>query len=106
MYSKGRRKGTIRFSVKPQGSPQEVAVAGDFSHWRPLAMRRQMDGTFARTARVAGVTFEYKFLIDGQWQIDPDHSHWAVSPLGSVNSLGFSPNGGRPARPPQAPKGA
>jgi 1,4-alpha-glucan branching enzyme len=106
MYSKGRRKRTIRFSVKPQGSPKKVAVAGDFSHWRPLVMRRQADGTFARTARVAGVTFEYKFLIDGQWQIDLDHSNWAVSPLGSVNSLGCSPNGEEPARRPQTRKGA
>jgi len=106
MYSKGRRKGTIRFSVNPQGSPHKVAVAGDFSHWQPLAMRRQADGGFARTARVAGETFEYKFLVDGQWQTDPDHSHWAVSPLGSVNSLGFSPNGEEPARRPQPRNGA
>jgi hypothetical protein len=34
-------------------------------------------------------TFEYKFLVDGEWTTDPDHGSWTLSPIGTLNSLGF-----------------
>lgn len=88
MYQKGQRKGTVRFMLRVDGSPRAVEVAGDFSGWKPLAMKKCPDGTFARDVTVAPGTFEYKFLVDGQWIKDPDHSRWAANGLGDVNSVG------------------
>jgi 1,4-alpha-glucan branching enzyme len=86
MYSRGKKKGVVRFAVKPRGSPGKVLVAGDFNGWRPAPMRKQKDGTFVRNAVVATETFEYKFIIDGQWTTDPDNSDWTLNPYGTFNS--------------------
>ena len=103
MYGNGRRKGTVRFTFKPQGAVSEVAVTGTFSGWQPLAMRRRGDGVFARTVPAAGRTFEYRFVIDGEGIADPDHRTWVVSPAGALSSLGFF----RDSRPMSArPDGA
>ena len=88
MYDKGRKKGTVRFAVRPGDDARDVSVVGDFSDWRPVAMKKQKDGTFVRNVPVARGTFEYKFIVDGRWVTDADRSQWSVSPLGTVNSVG------------------
>jgi len=88
MYSKGK-KSTIRFAIKPTGSVKEVRVAGDFNDWRPVALKKQNDGTFAVNVPCVRDSFQYKFIVDGQWVTDPDHSHWASNPFGTVNSIGY-----------------
>ena len=87
MFEKGRRKGTTRFAVKPEGAARAVAVAGDFSAWKPLGMRRQKDGVFVLNVPTAKASFEYKFLIDGTWVTDPDNPHMAPDPFGTFNSV-------------------
>ena len=72
MYAKGRRKGTIRFKLRADEGSHKAAVAGDFSRWRPVAMRRQKDGSFAATVAVAPGRYEYKFLLDGDWVHDTE----------------------------------
>lgn len=91
MYAKGRKKGTIRFSVRPGDSARKVCVAGDFTEWRPLTMRRQKDGTFVKILPVAAGTHEYKYLVDGRWLADPDNSVWARNCYGTINSVLRSP---------------
>ena len=88
MYDKGRKKGTVRFAFKPPKGAQTVAVAGDVSEWRPIDMKKQKDGTYVRHVAVDLTSFEYKFLVDGQWIKDPDHSAWAANCVGSFNSVG------------------
>lgn len=86
MYDKGRKKGTVRFSVKPLGGAKKVSIAGDFNDWQPAPLRKSKD-EFALTLPVAGGTHEYKFLVDGQWIVDPDNSAWALNPYGTLNSV-------------------
>ena len=86
MFKKGTKKGTIRFSLKPAASAGKVEVAGDFNGWIPLEMKKQK-GTFAVTVNAPPGTYEYKFIVDGDWQVDPDHSSWALNPFGTLNSV-------------------
>ena len=88
MYSKGK-KSTIRFAIKPTSSAKEVLVAGDFNDWRPVAMQKQNDGIFSLNVPCVRDSFQYKFIVDGQWVRDPDHSNWAANPFGTMNSIGF-----------------
>jgi len=88
MYEKGRKKGMVRFALRVDGAPRAVAVAGDFSDWQPVGMKKQKHGTFVRHVPVGLDSFEYKFLVDGRWIKDPDHSTWAANCLGSFNSVG------------------
>lgn len=87
MFSKGRKKGTIRFAVKPGPDIERVALAGDFNGWRPKPMRKQKDGTYVAHVELASGSYEYKYLFDDQWVVDPDSEMWSCNPYGSVNSL-------------------
>ena len=87
MFGKGGKKGTVRFTVRPDGGARKVQLAGSFNDWKPVAMRKQKDGAFAFLATIPPGTYEYKFIVDGQWVVDPDNSAWALNPYGAMNSV-------------------
>ena len=87
MFSKGQRKGTIRFQIKTPNNAKKVSLAGDFNNWTPTPMRRQKDGSFAVTVKLGAGTHEYKFIVDNDWVVDPDNGAWALNPFGTVNSV-------------------
>ena len=87
MIEQGSKTGTFRFSIKPGSDAKKVQLVGDFSEWKPMAMTRQKDGAFAATVRLAPGTYEYKFVVDGQWRVDPDNGAWALNPFGTLNSV-------------------
>jgi len=87
MFTKGQRSGTIRFSFRSPNDAQKVLVAGSFSQWKPLTMKRQKDGSFALTVTVPSGTHEYRFIVDGSWTTDPDNDSYVLNPYGSVNSV-------------------
>ena len=87
MYEKGRRKGTVRFKVGAGRGIRKAALAGDFNRWKPAAMRKQADGSFAVTVALAPGRYEYKFLIDGDWAHDADVPAAAINCYGTVNSV-------------------
>jgi 1,4-alpha-glucan branching enzyme len=64
-----------------------VLVAGSFSQWKPLPMKKQRDGGFAVTVPVPSGTHEYRFIVDGNWTTDPDNDSYVLNPYGSVNSV-------------------
>jgi 1,4-alpha-glucan branching enzyme len=87
MFYKVPRKKAIRFRYLPHGKAQRVEIAGDFNDWQPVRMRKQQDGAYAIDIQVANGTCQYKFISDGNWVTDPDHSEWAPNPFGSMNSV-------------------
>jgi 1,4-alpha-glucan branching enzyme len=91
MYNKQHGKKTILFEVRPAGQAGDVRLAGSFSNWQPVEMKKRKDGKFVCQVPVPPGTFEYKYLVDGKWITDPDHSRWALSPLGTINSMGETP---------------
>jgi len=86
MVKKGRRKGTYRFTLTPNGEARKASVAGDFTGWGPVAMRRR-SGAFGVTVALPPGCYQYKFVVDGQWVTDPDNSDWGVSDIGTINSV-------------------
>jgi len=86
MMTKGQKKGSVRFSLKQDGA-KKVQLAGDFSDWKQLPMRKQKDGSFAINVELRLGSYEYKFVVDGQWMVDPDNGAWALNPFGTMNSL-------------------
>jgi len=90
MYQPGRKKGMLQFSYRPSEPALEVAVAGDFSGWEPLVMRRMSDGTFVRNVSGLPCRCEYKFFVDGRWRHDPDHNRTVKNTYGSLNSVAES----------------
>ena len=89
MYTKGRKKGTIRFAIDPGNGARSVLLAGDFNQWQPARMRRRKGGGFAAVVPLGPGTYEYKFVVDEHWLLDRDHSSWAANPYGTLNSVAY-----------------
>jgi 1,4-alpha-glucan branching enzyme len=87
MYEKGRKKGTMQFSVALTNGAEEVTLVGDFTSWKPLAMKKQKNGRFMATVPLPTGVYEYRFVADGEWLSDPDHSHLVPNPFGTLNSV-------------------
>ena len=64
----------VRFTIEAP-SARDVLLAGDFTDWEAHArkMRRLRRGslTFVTTVKLPAGTYEYKFLVDGEWLEDP-----------------------------------
>lgn len=87
MYTKGRRKGTIRFSIKLPSQAGNVQVAGEFNDWTPTRLRKGKEGVYVTHVRVEhpGI-YEYKYVVDGQWLTDPENKE-TVSNVFGKNSV-------------------
>ena len=86
MVKKGRREGTLRFTLAPNGEARKAFVAGDFTGWESVAMRKR-SGIFGVTIALPPGCYQYKSIVDGHWMKDPDNSDWDVSDMGTVNSI-------------------
>ena len=87
MLTKGNKKGTIRFTLKPSNSPKIVQLAGDFNNWKPIQMRRETNRVFAIDMPLRSGTHQYKFIIDEQWVPDPDNTLSTPNSYGTTNSV-------------------
>jgi len=94
MFQKVRKSGTVRFSLRAVAGVRKACLAGDFTGWQPVAMRKR-NAVFSITLPVQPGRHEYKFILDGRWQTDPDHSRWAANAYGTVNSVITAPPKGR-----------
>jgi len=87
MVTKGQKKGTAKFSVTPGDETKTVALAGEFTDWKPVAMKKQKNGSYTVTVPLSPGNYQYKFILDGQWASDPDNDLWAPNCYGSLNSV-------------------
>jgi 1,4-alpha-glucan branching enzyme len=83
----GKRRIRFECSAAP-GS--EVCVAGSFNDWDPAATPlRETDsaGLYRRNLLLPPGRYEYKFVVNGTWCVDPLCTHWQANDLGSLNSV-------------------
>ena len=68
----------------------EVYLAGDFNGWDPKGTKmtdKKGDGIYSATVLLAPGEYEYKFLINGTWCVDPNCKEWRQNSLGTLNSV-------------------
>ncbi len=79
----------VTFQVRAPGAKQ-VYLAGDFTHWQAQAKRmtrkRDQSGVFAASITLSPGTYEYKFIVDGEWREDPA-SPSRMNSFGASNSV-------------------
>ena len=66
-----------------------VCLAGTFNHWQPESKTLQSSGVghwWKDTALEPG-TYEYCFVVDGKWMLDPLARESVPNPFGGRNSL-------------------
>jgi len=78
----------VTFSYKaPQA--QSVLLAGDFTGWQqaPLEFKKQKSGLWKKTVSLPAGRYEYRLLVDGQWQDDPGCSERHPNQFGGHNCV-------------------
>ena len=68
------------------GNVKEVCLAGDFNNWKPEPMTKCENG-FQATVKLAPGVYQYKFVVDGLWKVDPSAKGSARNDFGTTNSV-------------------
>lgn len=65
----------------------KVFLAGDFTEWQNYAipMLAKNNGGWQAAVRLEPGTYNYRFIVDGQWMNDPTCGACAPNPFGSQN---------------------
>ncbi|HEX5220552.1 MAG TPA: glycogen-binding domain-containing protein [Verrucomicrobiae bacterium] len=82
------RKLSVHFELfSPEA--HEVCIAGSFNDWEPETgkMFQQGNGKWVRNLTLKPGTYEYRFVVDGKWEADPNADHTVMNPYGERNSL-------------------
>jgi 1,4-alpha-glucan branching enzyme len=66
---------------------REVYVAGTFNDWTTRPLKKQKNGQWSTFVNLAPGTYEYRFVIDGEWCEDPAAEEQRVNPFGGCNSV-------------------
>lgn len=68
---------------------RQVKVAGDFTDWdlNPLELIPDEDGIWEITVALPPGRYAYRFLVDGQWQDDPNCCDGELNPFGTWNAV-------------------
>jgi 1,4-alpha-glucan branching enzyme len=89
-YSTTQVKRKVLFKLTaPAGSA--VSVAGTFNKWdpkaNPMKATAAQPGAFSATVPLLPGKYEYKFVVNGDWQVDPACRESVDNKLGSRNSV-------------------
>ena len=77
-----------KFELKAPAA-KKVRLVGDFNAWdaKGLTMRKTRTGSWNLGLNLKPGSYEYKFLVDGEWWTDPANSNTRSNTFGSVNSV-------------------
>jgi chromosome partitioning protein len=84
------REVTVRFADTQAG---DVRIAGDFNGWVPDKGVRSVieaeDGSrvWTKILHLPPGTYQYRYVVDGEWREDPDNTNTTPSATGRVNSV-------------------
>ena len=84
--TKGKRV-QFTFSAEPASW---VYVAGTFNDWDPERNRMRSNpgtGEYRTSLVLPPGRHEYKFVVNGEWHVDPNCADWVPNSHGSLNSV-------------------
>lgn len=82
-------KKRVVFSVAAEPG-STVGVSGSFNNWDPIGRPmtdKKGDGNYTATVLLAPGVYEYKFIVNGTWSVDPNCTEWVQNSLGTLNSV-------------------
>jgi 1,4-alpha-glucan branching enzyme len=81
-----RRRVTFSYEAS---TAEEAILMGDFNDWNPEKhpMKNDGKGTWKKTVLLFPGAYEYKFLIDGKWRVDPQNDQTRVNRFGTKNNI-------------------
>ncbi len=84
-----RKKKVFTFTLRAPEA-REVILVGDFNGWdvnNGIRMKRTDDGVWTAGVELTSGRYEYKFVVDGEWKLDPENNQTVANGLGSLNSV-------------------
>jgi 1,4-alpha-glucan branching enzyme len=86
--NKNAQKRRITFKLEASGS-KEAILAGDFNSWdtKKHIMKRDNKGRWSKIVTLAPGSYEYKFIVDGEWQNDPSNDQVVPNSFGTLNNF-------------------
>ena len=66
---------------------EQVFVSGVFNDWQATPLTREGNRDWKATVSLVPGRYEYKFVVDGQWKIDPRSHHTSANGFGTLNSV-------------------
>ena len=88
MQKNKTQKRRVTFKLEASEA-REAILVGDFNSWDVKKHRMKADGK-GRWAKIVTLThgrYEYKFLVDGEWQNDPNNEQVVPNSFGTLNNL-------------------
>lgn len=82
------KKTETEFSlVAPQAG--SVFLSGDFNMWNHSShpLKKGKDRKWKISLSLDPGQYQYRFLVDGEWQNDPSSTEWVANPFGTSNCL-------------------
>jgi hypothetical protein len=76
------------FVLKGFQNAKEVIVTGTFNNWDEKGMRMSFqNGIWLLPVNLKQGRYSYKFIVDGQWIIDPNNPYYEENQFGTDNSV-------------------
>ena len=94
------------FAYDAGGKVGSCCLAGEFNDWNPTADAMtdpDGDGVYTVSLDLAPGSYQYKFVVDGNWFADPAATESAEDGFGGENSVVTVGAGGGGAAPPPPP---
>ena len=78
----------VNFSLEAPRA-HEITIAGDFNQWNPRShpMKKDRKGIWKISLTLPPGVYQYRFLVDGDWQNDPSCSDCVENPFGTLNCV-------------------
>ena len=86
--SKKKTARKVNFTMVAQKA-QNVFLVGDFNSWDIIShpLKKASKGTWKANIKLMPGKYEYRFLVDGEWQNDPHCTNCAPNPYGHENCV-------------------
>lgn len=80
------------FSIRAPGA-RSVHLAADFTEWqqRAIPIKPVSDGLWSTAVTLPAGTYEYRFLVDGEWRDDPECTVRTPNSYGTQNMVRVVP---------------
>ena len=81
-----RRRVTFSFE---SSDAKEVILMGDFNNWnaKKHSMKSNENGMWNKSVVIPPGRYEYKFLVDRQWEKDPQNDQTCLNCFGTYNNV-------------------
>ncbi len=87
---KRKTRPSTEFSVHAPDA-KEIFLAGDFNNWQSDSAKFRLlkfkGGIWKKMVKLKAGTYEYQFVVDGQWWTDPVNKNRVANPFSTENSV-------------------